>query len=138
MKKQEYFAKQLRNNGFRATPSRIDLLALLSKCTKPITIKDIQQKLNMDHVTLYRALEAFVQKGIVRQIDFRHGHAHYELVSQSEDHHHIICTVCKRIEDFKGCSISNITKTILNTSKTFISINDHTLELYGVCVACKG
>src|SRR5688500_13198772 len=104
MKKERFTSETLREllrkAGYKATPARMAILEFLNTLQKPVSVPEIIQKLgqNIDGVTAYRTLDALKKSGIVRQIDFHHDHAYYELASLGE-HHHAICTNCKRVED---------------------------------------
>lgn len=136
--KTEQLHSIIREVGLKSTPTRFAILKTLVESKKPLTIQKLLSLLpEMDQVTLYRTLESFVQFGIVRQVDFRHGHAHYEFIEKNNDHHHLVCTICKKVEDFKDCTVAKLIKQIVKKSKSFTSINDHTLELFGVCSSCK-
>ncbi len=97
------FKTLLKEAGHKATPGRILLLSTLWEEEEPISVDDLQKKLKgkPDKVTLYRTLELLVKSGIVRSIDFRHGHIHYELNILRDHHHHIVCTSCGSTT---GCS----------------------------------
>jgi len=132
-------AAALRAAGFRATPARMELLATLARTGKPLTVEDIlklQKGTAPDQATVYRALKELRDAGLVRQVDFEHGHAHYEAAGQ-DDHHHLVCTSCGKVEDFTGCHIENIKKAALRQSKMFKKIERHSLELFGTCTACR-
>jgi len=85
---------------------------------------------------MYRALEALIEVGIVRQIDMQHAHAHYELVAGEKHHHHLICKHCSKVEDVESCDIADIECTVLKKSKSFASIQNHSLEFFGLCKKC--
>lgn len=129
----------LRETGLKATPGRIELLQFLRKEQKPLTVKEIVQGLRgaLDQVTVYRALEALTLKGVIRKVDMRHPHAHYEMVIGREHHHHLICTLCERVEDVAHCETGNLEYQVLRSSKEFTSIESHALEFYGVCKKCS-
>jgi len=125
--------------GFRTTKPRVLLLELLQKSHAPLSIHDIVAKLrsnDIDKVTIYRSIEAFVRTGIVREIDFQGQFARYELPDAEHDHHHIVCTKCHKIEDFVGCDIEHVEKNALRTSHSFSQITGHSFDLYGLCNSC--
>lgn len=128
----------MRKAGYRATPGRVRLLEKLAKSTKPLTIAQIHKTLGaqgINKVTLYRAIESLVFSGIVRRIDLQQDHAHrYELAG--EHHHHIVCTKCGTIEDFLVADCTSILKRAAKKSRTFKIINNHSMELFGVCAHC--
>lgn len=131
------FKALLRQSGFKATPGRIAVLGLLSSSKKPLSITDILTNLkakDLDQATIYRMMQAFEQKQLVRQIDFRHGHAHYEL-STKNHHHHIICETCGKVVDISKCNISALEKEAVKMAK-FAEVTHHSLEFFGVCENC--
>lgn len=138
-KSDEPFPSLLRRHGFKATPKRVALLEALRDAKSPLKTDDILEKLKrtpLDQATLYRALKELKEANIVRQIDFQHGHAHYELAGK-DDHHHLVCIRCKKVENFTGCGIEAVVKRIAKQSKGFGEITQHSLELFGVCKECE-
>lgn len=131
------FRRTLHRSGYKATPARLAILAVFKKAKKPLSARQVVEALpeGTDQVTVYRTFRSLREKGIIRQIDLRHNHAHYELADIA-DHHHLICVRCGRIEDVHHCEIDDIQKRILRGSKHFGEIKTHTLELFGVCNAC--
>jgi Fur family ferric uptake transcriptional regulator len=131
------FTDILRKAGYKATPSRLAVLSFMQKSKKPLSAQGIIERMdkNCDPVTVYRIIKNLALSGIIKQIDLRHNHAHYELVDQN-DHHHLICTECGRMEDIAGCEIEEMHKTILRKTASFSEIQQHSLEFYGLCKGC--
>lgn len=136
------FKALLKGAGFKATPGRLQLLELLARTDLPLSVIKIQKHLGkvgkkkLNEVTLYRALEAFAQAGLVRRIDLNHDHAHYELVAGREHHDHVVCTRCGIVEDVEGCTMVPLEKKALVQSK-FAGIYSHNLEFFGLCRTCS-
>ncbi len=132
------FKEVLRESGYKATPGRVLLLSTLFGEATPVTVSYLEKKLNssVDKVTLYRALESMVASQLVREVDFRHGHAHYELVVHRPHHHHIVCTSCGLVEDI-DCNTDALVKQATKKSKKFKTINDHATEFFGMCTTCS-
>ncbi|MEK7612191.1 MAG: Fur family transcriptional regulator [Patescibacteria group bacterium] len=127
----------LQRLGLKATPQRLAILGLLFNSSLPLSIKGISKQLpHIDPVTIYRNTSFLLEKGILRRVELRHGHAHYEIV-KAQDHHHLICTACARVEEIAGCDIQILEDTILKKSKHFKSIHEHALEFYGLCKECS-
>jgi Fe2+ or Zn2+ uptake regulation protein len=122
--------------GLKKTDSRITLLDILSKNKKPLSAKEITSKLSSDKVTTYRMLEAMNQKGLIRRVDTGEREARYEINSNNDDHHHLICIECKKIEDFTGCDSAHLIDKALKKSKNFKSVTYHSFDLFGVCNSC--
>jgi len=127
----------LKEKGFRATPGRLQILLVLSNEKKPVTVTRLFELIGkeLDPVTLYRALEAFEEKGIVKRIDLGHSHAHYEFAAGGH-HHHLVCTNCSRVEDVEVCLDEKVEKQVLARSAHFKKINEHALEFFGLCRTC--
>ncbi len=127
----------LRKSGYKATPSRLAILEIFKKAKRPLSAQGVIEALprDADQATVYRTLKSLKEKGIIKQIDLRHNHAHYELADIA-DHHHLICLRCGRIEDVAHCSVETMQTAILRDAKHFAEIRQHALEFYGVCKAC--
>lgn len=128
----------LRAAGHKATPARVAILRTLAAAKRPMNITAMRNSLGeirTDQATVYRSLEALEASGLIRRVDLRHGHAHYELVGQ-DDHHHLVCLVCGLVEDFTGCGIDAVIKKTLRQSKQFANVDEHALELFGLCKTC--
>ena len=127
----------LRQHGLKATTGRIRLLASLNAASQPLSIQNILARLskNTDKTTVYRNLKSLQTLGVVAQVDFRHGHAHYELASKTH-HHHLVCTNCGKVEDITGQEIEKSLKQVIKKSRQFAVIKNHSLELFGLCKKC--
>lgn len=126
----------LKKAGLKVTPTRRVLLEQFSHDCAPMNAERLAASLaskKIHLVTIYRTLNSFVEKGILRQVPLRTDSIHYERADHH--HHHIICTSCGTIEDIDACSAS-LTKNALSTSKKFSAINDHSVEFFGICKTC--
>jgi Fur family ferric uptake transcriptional regulator len=128
----------LRNGQQVVTQSRCDVLCILSKSQHPMSVAELKQTLGKSSpnvVTIYRMLESFLDKGIVRRVPLRSSEALFEFTGFG-DHHHISCIECHKIEEVDDCAVSGALKNALKKSNKFASITQHTFELYGVCKEC--
>ncbi len=132
----------LKETGYKVTPARIAILGIFSNSKNPVTAEKIYSELKKDkkykdinEATVYRTLTAFLDGGIIRKVDFRKDSDFFELAK--EHHHHIACIKCDTIEDFESKKIEDAIIGIVNNSSKFISINEHSLELFGLCKKCK-
>ncbi len=131
------FHSLLRKSGSKATKSRLLVLKILGREKNPMSAQDVIESLGkqMNQATVYRILKMLKERGLIRQIDLRHNHAHYEIANDKE-HHHLICIRCGRIEDVHECGVEDAQDLILRHSKHFSEIRQHALEFYGVCKSC--
>lgn len=126
----------LHKSNLKATPARLAILHLFEKSPTPLSIGDIVKNLpknKVDLVTVYRIINALSEKNILRQIEFQHGHAHYEL--QKTHHHHLICEVCGKVVDIPNCNIDSLKRQAL-AQTDFAEVNEHSFELFGICNSC--
>ena len=129
----------IRKAGFRATDARLSVISFLMKAKYPLSIQEIIDGLgrsDFDQVTVYRTVNSFRDKGLVREVNLRGDDPRYELSDSKNDHHHIVCTKCHRIEDFIGCVAEKIEKKVLYESSTFSKITGHSFDFYGLCNKC--
>ncbi len=119
------------------TQKRKDILSFLDGVHVPLSIQDIQKRMrtDMDVVTVYRNIELFAKKGIVRRIDYKKDEKLHELV-RDDDHHHIVCTNCKKVGDFDGCLSDAMIKKALSQNRDFARVDAHSFELFGLCKKC--
>lgn len=121
----------------RVTTPRLEVMSVLKSNHKPLTISEIHDKLKkkrIDLATVYRTLNLFTQLGIVNEIDFKDEFKRYELIYDRHHHHHIVCKICKRVENVETCILDELEKLI--EKKGFSDIT-HSLEFFGICKNCK-
>jgi len=124
--------------GFRGTPGRVALYELLALQVAPVTAEYLERELgaSLDRGTLYRALEAFIEEGMVIEYDFGHRHAHYELAHEKPHHHHAVCGTCGKIEDIPAHDTPHFTRLALKDAHGFKSLDRHSTTFYGRCTSC--
>lgn len=138
--KAKEFREALRNIGSKVTPSRLAVLKILKKAKQPLSAQVIIDMIKGDinQATIYRILKNFQKKNLIRPVDFRHNHAHYEL-NEGKDkkhHHHLICIQCGQSEDIAYCDIEIVEEMVIRRSKNFQELTEHSLEFYGICNKC--
>ena len=124
--------------NLKMTHARLAVLSYLDYRKAPLTADEIYVHVNEEHdevdkATIYRILDMFHKKGLVKRLEFSEGKYRYELAG--EDHHHLICERCGKIEDISDCGIGSWENEI-RQKKNFI-IKRHALEFYGVCQLCQ-
>ncbi len=122
----------------KATPGHLEILSTITESKKPISSQDIIDIIGkkLDPATVYRCITKLKNNGIIRQIDLRQNHAHYEFFDMAH-HHHIICVECGKIEDIEDCGLDTMHQNILSQAKQFTQIRHHSLEFYGLCKKCS-
>ena len=125
--------------GLRVTGHRTTILATVAKVKQPVTVYDLvdtlRKKDNIDQATVYRNLSSLHEAGLLRRLDFNHGHAHYELETGRASHQ-LVCHSCETIEKIEGISVDDAVKKMLKKSKKFKNTTTHSIEIYGLCKTC--
>ena len=127
--------------GFRATPSRLAVAELLEKAHQPIGTPALTEALvpnELDLATLYRTLNSFEEKGLVRHVAVDQRFASYEWIEdEGHHHHHLVCKTCGLIEEISDCEFETLEKSVLKDAKQFAEISSHSLEFFGICKKCS-
>ena len=128
----------LRGSGLKATAARVAVLDALRRAAAPLSVRRALAAIPKglaDQATVYRILEVLEERGLVRPVDLRHGHKHYELASLPH-HHHLICTGCGRTEDVAACDADRLARLAQRHSRHFAVVTQHALEFFGLCRRC--
>lgn len=132
------YGEILKNSDIRVTSSRVMILENFYKTKRPIRAEDVYLNLKnkLDEATVYRTLSSFEKNKIIRRVNLKKDSAYFEL--NNDHHHHIVCESCGKIEDFReNVEIEKILKKIVEGSSNFKNINEHSLELFGLCNFCN-
>lgn len=93
MRYMDNFKQLLHERGFRATPGRIALLRALYFAKHPLTVDEIAMKLDLNVVTLYRALNDLADQNLLLR-GIGHGDA-MNFSYPKNHHHHLVCADCE-------------------------------------------
>ncbi len=127
----------LHDHGFKATPLRALLLEKLYQSAVPLTVPVIIRKVKTaraDAATVYRALRALTEAGILSAHTLHKDKVSYSF-TRSEHGHHIVCTTCTAVETIPFC-VRGINTSAVAKSKLFKKISGHSLSFMGTCRKC--
>lgn len=128
------------DRGLKKTPLRNELLGLFYDLRSSLTVEKIKSKLgtSKDKVTIYRALEAFEQSGLIHRVPDKNNLIRYALCSSkcnshkhSHNHAHLICNSCDEtycIDEIEPPKTKSINGFNIENSK---------LTLEGICPYCQ-
>lgn len=129
----------IKKAGLRLTSHRLAVLSFLVRLSRPATVQEIidalRKKHDIDQATVYRNLTSLHEAGLLRRLDFNHGHAHYELETGKASHQ-LVCNSCETVEKIEGISVDDAVKRMLKKSRKFKNAKTHSIEIYGVCKHC--
>ncbi len=99
----------LRQRGVRLTRQRRLLLDLIDQSGKHLDAESLYQLAKekdsrLNRVTVYRTLKLLKEGGLVDELDLMHygGDQHYYETRLKQEHAHIICLRCGKVEEFFG------------------------------------
>ncbi|HLX86926.1 MAG TPA: transcriptional repressor [Acidimicrobiales bacterium] len=126
----------------RYTRGRRQLVEALADSPRPLTAAElVAARPALPQSTAYRNLAVLAQAGVVHRVEGTDEFARYELAEAvtGQHHHHLVCRVCGRVEDFavpSGLERSVDTlMTQIGTDRGFRA-ESHRLDVLGTCATC--
>ena len=149
MMNEHWYKTRLKENNLRITEERQLVLSVLShNVRKHLTVEEIylqahDAKPSIGMSTVYRAVNLFVEFGIINKLEFGEGKARYELIPgprKPDHHHHLICKKCQKVlnyDDFIEAErqFLEIVESGLQQRYHF-RIDEHIIQFYGYCEDC--
>lgn len=126
----------------RYTDGRRGIVAALAAAEAPVSIAELLEACDgLVQSSAYRNLGVLERSGVVRRLVALDDLTRYELAEDlTEHHHHLICEVCGRIEDFTMPeALEADLETYLDTVAAHHGFDDisHDLDLVGTCARCR-
>ncbi len=136
----DYFTEYLKKQKLRLTPERFDVLDAVTKCKGHFHADDLFLKMKssgskVSRATVYNTLEKLTTCGVISRYRFGEKLARYELIFGAEQHHHIICRRCGKIEEFADKRVERFARDAANYMG--YRLQDHTLHIFGLCHSCN-
>ena len=140
---------KIKSSGYRLTVPRQAILETLHNASGHLSAEDIYISVHKVYpaiglTTVYRTLELLVRTGLVFKFDFGDGRARYELSEGPQSmghHHHLVCTGCGRIVDYRDFieeELDLLKKTEKGLSEKYnFEIMNHVIQFYGLCDKCR-
>lgn len=99
-----------------------------------------QKSADIGLATVYRALELLCSEEIciLQKIEFGDGCSRYELnmtEPNSHQHHHMICTRCRKVIEFSEDMLEDLEADI--RKKCGFRVTDHQVKFFGLCEECQ-
>ncbi len=109
----------LQKQGIRLTRQRQILLDLIDKSGQHLDAESLfqlaqEKDAKLNRVTVYRTLKLLKQEGLVDELDLMHygGDQHYYETRMKQEHAHIICLRCGKVEEFFGEPLQKLRRQI--------------------------
>jgi Fur family ferric uptake transcriptional regulator len=131
--------QQLSQAGYRITQPRRAVIRALLEDESYASPSEVLERAKLYYptiglVTVYRTLDLLSELGFVRRIHAEDG-CHGYATANHGHRHHLICRRCGATIEFQGCDLSPFLARI--SQQTGYTIEDHLLELVGVCSMCQ-
>ena len=102
MRKQKH-GVDIKSSNLKVTPQRVAVLEALNNLKDHPTADRIKEYVVKNHPniavgTIYKTLETFVEKGLVKKVKTERDIMRYDAIL--DKHHHLYCEDTERIEDF--------------------------------------
>lgn len=125
--------------GLPVTAQRQLLLDTLREAKSHLDAKELYQRAiekdpRISLATVYRNLRLFKELGLVDERRLNEVHCYYE-IRRSTEHHHLVCTACKRVIEFESPLITKLVTKMQRDSD--FDVTKAVLYLEGYCQQCK-
>jgi len=132
------FADHLRRHGLHVTAQRLAVLRVVSEhphITADVVLELAQAELGaISRQAIYDALNTLADKGLIRRIQPMGSPTRYE-ARVGDNHHHLICRICGRVEDV-DCAVG--TAPCLTPSDAMgYDIDEAEVIYWGRCPMCQ-
>ncbi|MFP4396196.1 MAG: Fur family transcriptional regulator [Anaerolineales bacterium] len=134
---------KFREQGYRMTPQRMEILRLLAASnTHPSALQlheRIKEKFPTTSLsTVYKTLDVLKEMGEVVVLGFSGDDTHYDAAGSTE-HPHLICLKCRKIIDVETSSLQDLFQEIQTevTEHSDYQIISHRVDFFGICPECQ-
>ncbi len=134
--------QSLQQKGVRLTRQRQVLLDLIDQSGRHLDAEGLyhlakERDPKINRVTVYRTLKMLKQGGLVDELDLMHynGEQHYYETRMKQEHAHVVCLRCGKVQEFFGEPIQKLRGQI-ERSLGFQIVIART-EVGGYCSECQ-
>ena len=133
------FTEYLIENKCRKTQERYAILNLIYSSNRHFDMDSLykamtEQNFRVSRATLYNTMQILLDCNLVLKHQFGHNLSFYERAYNNELHHHIICTNCNAIREYKNNELKSVIQN--RTIKNF-SVTHYRLYVFGICNSCS-
>ena len=125
--------------GFRMTRPRQAVAELIAAEPGHFTSADLVDRARTRHLdigraTIFRTLEVLSELGVIERIDLPNGD-HAYVGCEPAHHHHVVCSRCGRTAEIADAGLRTVVREVAR--RTGFRVDEHRLELFGLCPTCQ-
>jgi Fur family ferric uptake transcriptional regulator len=128
----------LRAIGLRPTRQREQVLEILAKSDRPLSVEDIREQIVLGQSgvpTIYRNLNLFAKKGLVEVWVGPDLVMRFIRCRSRGHHYHLQCEKCGFVVEIDACEFASAIRNMQERSG--FRITRHQLQLFGLCSTCQ-
>jgi len=134
----EKFTAYLTAKKCRKTPERYAILNLIYTEQRHFDMDSLYDAMNennfrVSRATLYNTMQLLLDCKLVLKHQFGQNISVYERAYNNDFHHHLICTNCHKIQEYKN---ENLKSVIQNEKVRSFTPTRYCLYIYGLCSTC--
>ena len=132
------FTEYLTENKCRKTPERYAILNLIYSDHRHFDMDSLykamtEQNFRVSRATLYNTMQLLLDCNLVLKHQFGQNLSFYERAYNNDFHHHLICTNCHMIWEYKNAELKSV---IQNKKIKNFTPSNYSLYVFGMCNSC--
>ena len=134
------FKDFLRKNNYPFTQPRKLIFRIFLQTEGHIDVQELYRKAKkkdslISLSTVYRTMHLLVECGLASENTFGADTKYFEKVPGKKHHDHLVCTLCRKVEEFHHPLIEASQKEIAKQYQFLIT--SHEMTLFGTCGDCE-
>ena len=135
--KRKDFEQICKEKGIKLTHQRMEIFHEMTTSEEHLSAEEIHKRLKpklpmMSLDTVYRTLSTLEQYGIIARVHILDDRVRFD--ANPIPHHHLVCTKCKRIQDFYWLIFNEM--ELPPETEQWGKINSTHVEIRGICKNC--
>lgn len=132
--------EQLRAASGRSGGARSAVVDFVARQDCCLTVQEIYDGVRGEGAragiaSVYRAVEALVDAGLVQRVDLGDGIARFERTDPADHHHHLVCADCGKVEPFADPGLEAALERVAGGRGYDVAA--HEVVLRGACDDCR-
>jgi len=137
----EQLSEFLAGQGLKSTKQRNRILSVFVSAGRHLSAEELallvkKTDAGIGYATVYRTMKLLAGAGLAHERRFEDGITRFEYDAAQGHHDHLICTRCGKIIEFENEQIEALQQNV--AKKNRFLVQNHKLELYGLCSDCRG